>query len=236
VTPAKFSGSKEIVPLHIQRNVASSSAAGENEEIYFDFRKQRFIYSAEKDNFLKLRYPTKEPIGNYAKGTGFGTEAKINTAVDKWGRNIFEYPQPTFQKLMKEQIMEPFFVFQVFCVALWCLDEYWYYSLFTLFMLFLFESTMAKNRLKTLTELRRVKVDNQIVLTYRCGKWVKIPGTELLPGDIVSIGRSTSGEDRSVPADMLLLAGSAIVNEAILTGESTPQWKVFFQFPLDVFN
>lgn len=57
-------------------------------------------------------------------------------------------------------------------------------------------------------------------------RWVRIPGTELLPGDIVSIGRSVSGEDRSVPADMLLLAGSAIVNEAILTGESTPQWKV----------
>jgi manganese-transporting P-type ATPase len=59
-------------------------------------------------------------------------------------------------------------------------------------------------------------------------RWVKIPGTELLPGDIVSIGRSASGEDKSVPADMLLLAGSAIVNEAILTGESTPQWKVLF--------
>ncbi|CAD6341162.1 unnamed protein product, partial [Miscanthus lutarioriparius] len=168
VTPAKFSGSKEIVPLHIQRVVASTSAAGETEEIYFDFRKQRFIFSAEKDNFFKLRYPTKELIGHYAKGTGYGTEAKIGTAVDKWGRNVFEYPQPTFQKLMKEQIMEPF--------------------LFS--------------------------------------RWVKIPGTELLPGDIVSIGRSTSGEDRSVPADMLLLAGSAIINEAILTGESTPQWKV----------
>uniref|UniRef100_A0A0A9CI02 P5A-ATPase transmembrane helical hairpin domain-containing protein n=1 Tax=Arundo donax TaxID=35708 RepID=A0A0A9CI02_ARUDO len=114
VTPAKFSGSKEIVPLHIQKTVASSSAAGETEEIYFDFRKQRFIYSAEKDNFFKLRYPTKELLEHYAKGTGYGTEAKINTAVDKWGRNIFEYPQPTFQKLMKEQCMEPFFVFQVF--------------------------------------------------------------------------------------------------------------------------
>uniref|UniRef100_A0ACD5THA0 Uncharacterized protein n=2 Tax=Avena sativa TaxID=4498 RepID=A0ACD5THA0_AVESA len=198
VIPAKFLGSKEIVPLHIQKTVAPSSASGETEEIYFDFRKQRFFYSAEKDNFFKLRYPTKDLFGHYIKGTGYGTEAKVNTAVDKWGRNIFEYPQPTFQKLMKEQCMEPFFVFQVFCVGLWCLDEYWYYSLFTLFMLFLFESTMAKNRLKTLTELRRVKVDNQIVLTYRCGKWVKITGTELLPGDIVSIGRSSSGEDRSV--------------------------------------
>lgn len=119
---------------------------------------------------------------------------------------------------------------------------------------------MAKSRLKTLSELRRVRVDSQILMVHRCGKyvyllhlgyfcnwlwicrithwilkfrWVKLPGTDLLPGDVVSIGRSSgpSGEDKSVPADMLLLAGSAIVNEAILTGESTPQWKVVFLFP-----
>lgn len=57
---------------------------------------------------------------------------------------------------------------------------------------------------------------------------MKLSGTDLLPGDVISIGRSSGpdGEDKSVPADMLILAGSAIVNEAILTGESTPQWKV----------
>ncbi|KAG1327790.1 hypothetical protein COCNU_01G017240 [Cocos nucifera] len=51
---------------------------------------------------------------------------------------------------------------------------------------------------------------------------------DLLPGDVVSIGRSSgpSGEEKSVPADMLLLDGSALANEAILTGKSTPQWKV----------
>lgn len=57
-------------------------------------------------------------------------------------------------------------------MGLWCLDEYWYYSLFTLFMLFLFESTMAKSRLKTLTELRRVRVDSQTLMVHRCGKYV----------------------------------------------------------------
>ncbi|PON83998.1 P-type ATPase, subfamily V [Trema orientale] len=235
ITPAKFSGSKEVVPLnfHNQNQLGlggegGGGGGGSSSEIYFDFRKQRFIYSKDENNFSKLPYPTKQTFGYYLKHTGHGTDSKVAAATDKWGRNVFEYPQPTFQKLMKEHCTEPFFVFQVFCVGLWCLDEYWYYSLFTLFMLFMFESTMAKSRLKTLTELRRVRVDNQTLMVHRCGKWVKLSGTDLLPGDVVSVGRSTGqiGEDKSVPADMLILAGSAIVNEAILTGESTPQWKV----------
>ncbi|KAG2668539.1 hypothetical protein I3843_15G159800 [Carya illinoinensis] len=228
ITPAKFSGSKEVVALHFRKLPAGSSSSVDLEEIYFEFRKQCFIYSREKETFCKLTYPTKETVGRYLKSTGHGSEAKVVAATEKWGRNAFDYPQPTFQKLMKEHCMEPFFVFQVFCVGLWCLDEYWYYSLFTLFMLFMFESTMAKSRLKTLTELRRVRVDGQTLMAYRCGKWVKLTGTDLLPGDVVSIGRSSgpNGEDKSVPADMLILAGNAIVNEAILTGESTPQWKV----------
>ncbi|KAJ4971211.1 hypothetical protein NE237_004310 [Protea cynaroides] len=229
VTPSKFSGSKEIVPLHFRRSSAGSpTPLLDAEEIYFDFRKQQFIFSKERKTFCKLPYPSKETFGYYLKNTGHGSEAKVATATEKWGRNVFDYPQPTFLKLMKEHCMEPFFVFQVFCVGLWCLDEFWYYSLFTLFMLFLFESTMAKSRLKTLTELRRVRVDAQTLMVHRCGRWVELPGIELLPGDVVSIGRSSgpNGEDKSVPADMLILAGSAIVNEAILTGESTPQWKV----------
>ena len=57
-------------------------------------------------------------------------------------------------------------------MGLWCLDEFWYYSVFTLFMLLMFESTMAKSRLKTLTDLRRVRVDSQTVMVYRCGRFV----------------------------------------------------------------
>lgn len=54
---------------------------------------------------------------------------------------------------------------------------------------------------------------------------------DLLPGDICYFGnRDKSGSEIVCPADMLLLSGNCIVNEAMLTGESTPRLKVCFFF------
>lgn len=52
--------------------------------------------------------------------------------------------------------------------------------------------------------------------------WKTLSADALLPGDIVSITR----ELNTCPADLLLLSGGCVVNEAMLTGESTPHHKV----------
>jgi magnesium-transporting ATPase (P-type) len=56
----------------------------------------------------------------------------------------------------------------------------------------------------------------------REGKWVSILSEELLPGDLCLL---TSRADTPCPADILLISGQVVVNEALLTGESTPQIK-----------
>jgi cation-transporting ATPase 13A1 len=57
----------------------------------------------------------------------------------------------------------------------------------------------------------------------RSGSWTTLQTTDLLPGDVVSVVRQTS--ETSVPADILLVRGTCIVNEAMLSGESTPLLK-----------
>ena len=133
------------------------------------------------------------------------TESTISEIQSLYGDNEFDIPIPSFTELFGEHATAPFFVFQIFCVALWCLDEYWYYSLFTLFMLIVFECTVvwqvssiiyivlfqnspSIKRVRTLTEFRTMSVAPYPIQCYRDSKWIKVQTNKLLPGDVVSVG------------------------------------------------
>lgn len=197
------------------------------DNLSFLFQKRRFIYYAETKSFAPLKYALdseKKPlIETFQKSQGLTTKAEIDRLQEHYGSNTFDIPVPTFLELFQEHAVAPFFVFQIFCVGLWLLDEYWYYSLFTLFMLVAFESTVVWQRQRTLSEFRGMSIKPYDIYVYRDNKWQQIKSDELLPGDLASVERTK--EDSGVACDMVLVEGTAIVNEAMLSGESTPLLK-----------
>ncbi|KAI9934332.1 hypothetical protein ASPWEDRAFT_737444 [Aspergillus wentii DTO 134E9] len=220
VIPETNAGSAEICPLVYDTK-------GGKKTLSFLFQKRRFLFYPERKCFAPLSYVLdKEPkpeVGYFQKSQGLTTKAEIEGVTHHYGDNTFDIPVPTFVELWKEHAVAPFFVFQIFCVGLWMLDEYWYYSLFTLFMLVAFESTVVWQRQRTLTEFRGMNIKPYDVWVYRERKWQEITSDKLLPGDLMSVNRTK--EDGGVACDILLIEGSAIVNEAMLSGESTPLLK-----------
>ncbi|KAL8706552.1 MAG: hypothetical protein Q9201_000425 [Fulgogasparrea decipioides] len=220
VIPIANSGSAEICPL-------LRDTAGGRKNISFLFQKRRFLYNHERNTFAPLSYDVdkspKPQLKTFQASKGLTTEKEIDRLQQHYGDNTFDIPVPTFTELWKEHAVAPFFVFQMFCVGLWLLDDYWYYSLFTLVMLVGFESTVVWQRQRTLNEFRGMSIKPYDIWAYRLGRWEQITSDKLLPGDLVSVGRTK--EDSGVACDMLLVEGTAIVNEAMLSGESTPLLK-----------
>mmetsp|Transcript_11071 Transcript_11071/g.16261 ORF Transcript_11071/g.16261 Transcript_11071/m.16261 type:complete len:1316 (-) Transcript_11071:26-3973(-) len=180
--------------------------------------------------FHRLRYPVHLPTSVYYTkwGKGHSSLNTVKRSYEVYGKNETQVQLPTFKELLGPQLLAPFFLFQLFCVVLWSLDEYWYYAIFTLFALLLFESTVAFNRLKNLERLRGTLRHAYPILAYRHEEWIYLKTDELVPGDIVSLNslnKSQGGDKLHVPADLLLLKGAAVVDEALLTGESIPQRK-----------
>ncbi|KAL1870261.1 hypothetical protein VTK73DRAFT_2780 [Phialemonium thermophilum] len=230
VIPIANAGSAEICKLVREK-------VGDKTNVSFLFQKRRFLYDAEKGTFGPLTYAIdfepKPLIETFQKSRGITSNADVTRLEQHYGANTFDIPVPTFTELFKEHAVAPFFVFQVFCVGLWMLDDYWYYSLFTLVMLVAFESTVVWQRQRTLSEFRGMSIKPYDIWVYRLGKWTEIQSDKLLPGDLVSVSRTK--EDSGVACDMLLVEGTAIVNEAMLSGESTPLLKDSIQLrPGDV--
>ena len=218
VTPTENNGSTELVPLR-----HSMATQHDPECIWFVFQKTKYTYNFKTETFEVLKFPLDHAIKVYQEWKGYQTEQEIASVERTFGKNIVDMEIPSAAELMKERAIAPFFVFQVFCVGLWCLEEFWYYSLFTLFMLIMFEFVLVQQQIRNMSEIRKMGSKPRQMQVYRDKKWRPISSDQLIPGDVVSITRST--DDSLVPCDLLLLRGSLIVDESMLTGESVPQVK-----------
>jgi cation-transporting ATPase 13A1 len=131
------------MPLWACVKLTPAQRANAPPQLFFTYQRDKFNHDPQTNSFSRTLFPcdARPKLATYQAAKGLTTIHSISAARSDFGKNTFDIPVPTFAELFAEHAVAPFFVFQLFCVGLWFLDEYWYYSLFTLFMLVVFECT-----------------------------------------------------------------------------------------------
>jgi len=156
---------------------------------FFEFEKQFYMYDSDKKDFFKYREVPEGSFGDFIGHQGLSLQE--GRKIDEFKMNRFNIPIPKFLEIFKEHAVAPFFVFQIFSVLLWLIDEYWMFSIMTLVMLVLSECFIVAQRLKNLMELRGINVPADPIYVYRNKKWIKLTADQLMMGDVVSVLKTT---------------------------------------------
>ena len=201
---------------------------GATQLISFEYKLFKYIYSPSSNSFDAISYYIRAQqckiVEEYSTG--------LNNNEVLYMRKLFGICDIDIKihsciAILLEDLTDPFYIFQLYAVVIWYIGGYIYYAtviiVLAIISLILSVHETYKNR-KKIKEISRYSCP---VKLYRKNEkdelmeGVEINSTELVPGDVIEIPE----DDLAMPCDVILINGSAIINESMLTGESTPVTK-----------
>uniref|UniRef100_A0A7M4FKB4 Polyamine-transporting ATPase 13A2 n=1 Tax=Crocodylus porosus TaxID=8502 RepID=A0A7M4FKB4_CROPO len=120
------------------------------------------------------------------------------------------------------QVLNPFYIFQIFSIVLWISDTYYYYAA----CIFIISAisiglSLYETRKQSKTLQNMVKMAISVRVHRPSGGESMVSSEDLVPGDCISL----PCDGFLIPCDAALLTGECMVNESMLTGESVPVMK-----------
>ncbi|XP_062458995.1 probable cation-transporting ATPase 13A5 [Pezoporus occidentalis] len=149
-------------------------------------------------------------------------EQKIRQVV--CGPNAIEVEIRPIWKLLFKEILNPFYVFQGFTLTLWLSQGYIEYSVAIIILTIISIGLTVYDLRQQSTKLHHLVEEHNEVQVTVCMKSEGCKETKscyLVPGDMFLL----DGKKLALPCDAVLIDGSCIVNEGMLTGESIPVTK-----------
>jgi cation-transporting P-type ATPase 13A2 len=119
-------------------------------------------------------------------------------------------------------------------MCLWFADGYQLYAGCILIISVLSAVTSlveTRSNLKSIQKMAYYSCEVNVMKKSDEKNLMTMDSVHLVPGDVIEVP-----ENCSIPCDLVLLTGSCIVNEAMLTGESIPVIKNSIPYTNDIFD
>ncbi|RCH94269.1 hypothetical protein CU098_007545, partial [Rhizopus stolonifer] len=185
-----------------------------------EYRYIRLAYHPVLHKFLMIGFWKDQSWSNSKNFKSGLSSEKYHARTRVFGPNLINIREKPTTKLLTDEVLNPFYVFQIGSILLWCMDDYYYYA-FCIFIISAFSiiSTLLETK-QTMKRMKDMSFFECSVRVFRDGSWQNVSSVELVPGDLVDIANV-----HTVPCDAMLVSGDCILNESMLTGESVPVSK-----------
>lgn len=205
-------------------DVLTSQANSSRMCFLFTFKLFTYIFNPNTNSFNAIKYNifhTKEEIFDLMS-KGLNENERQYQKYIYGDCDLFFHIDSFFRALFKNTC-NFFFAFQIYSIILWnCTEYYSYAGLIAAMTLFdLFEDTITNQaNLKSIRNMARYSIPVKIYRKTPDGtsEIIEDQSRNLVPGDIFELPE----DGMAMPCDCILISGSVIINEAMLTGESTP--------------
>uniref|UniRef100_A0A8C5GQZ5 Polyamine-transporting ATPase 13A3 n=1 Tax=Gouania willdenowi TaxID=441366 RepID=A0A8C5GQZ5_GOUWI len=194
---------------------------------YFTFHSTKYYWNDELQNFEVLTGLEDLQVDSFTLHSEHSEGLSKSQQEYRrlfFGVNEIAVKVPSVFKLLIKEVLNPFYIFQLFSVILWSADEYYYYAMAIVFMSVISIATSLYTIKKQYVMLRDMVAAHSIVRVSVCranNDIDEILSTDLVPGDVIVIPSNGT----IMPCDAVLVSGTCIVNESMLTGESVPVTK-----------
>ena len=211
----------------------------EKRAIMFEYKLFDYIYITDREIFTSIDYKIKDKQINIVEEYSSGLNPKeIDLMKSLFGICDIDIRVASIGKILLDELTDPFYLFQLYSIILWYCTEYYYYASVIVVLTILSLVLSVHGTYKNLKQLQKISRYSCQVKVYRKNENneymepIEISSTELVPGDLFEIPE----DGLALPCDAILIDGSIIINESMLTGESTPVIKVRMPGTENIFN
>ena len=194
---------------------------------FVEFLNKRYTWSNSTGMFVPGSFFPKEGLTPFhiAKSEAGLSTTQVLDNVRCFGKNRDDIEPPSFMEFLKREITSPFYIYQV-SVCFVCM--FWNYITYAIVVLLLisFSAIWRANAHRRSTAYQRnMFPDRAYTWVKRDAKWTKVLHEEVCVGDVVCFTVDSSETSPYVMADMVVIQGSAVVDETGLSGETFPVRK-----------
>ena len=202
---------------------------GATQLIIFEYKIFKYLYSPSSDSFDAISYYIRAPQSKIVEDYSAGLNPNEVLYMKKiFGICDIDIKINSCGKILFDELTDPFYLFQLYSVILWYCTEYYYYASVIVVLAIISLILSVYGTYKNMKKIQEISRYSCPVKVYRKNEKdefmepVEINSAELVPGDMFEIPE----DGLAMPCDVILISGSAIINESMLTGESTPVIKM----------